>query len=225
MLFRSVPEQWLEYPQSTHPNHGFVDVGSEEYGLTVATVGLTEFEAENIEGQSLVRLTLLRSVGWLSRIDLLTRKGNGGWTIATPEAQCLGRHEFEYSIVYHQGNWRQDNTYRQCDRKIHGVHVRQLRAMQGFTITTENPLSFLSQLHSQIRVSAVKPTEDGKGIIIRLFSIADKPVSSELKLPEQVHRVYETNLKEERIRQLKTDNGLLILNLEPSQIATYKLKG
>lgn len=218
-----IPEHWLEYPQSTHPNHGFVHAGNDEYGLTVAAPGLTEYEAENVEDQTFIRLTLLRCVGWLSRSDLLTRKANGGWTIETPEAQCVGRHEFEYSIIYNQGNWRENNAYGLCDRKMHSVFIRQLRSLQGSAVNRENPLSFLSQLHPLIRISAIKPAENGEGIIMRLFSIADEPVSLELTLPEQIGRVYETNLKEERIRRVEADKGLLTLYVEPGQIITFEL--
>lgn len=219
-----IPEQWMEYPQSTHPNHGFVDTSSEEYGLSLAALGLTEFEAENIDSQTFVRLTLLRCVGWLSRTDLLTRKGNGGWTIETPDAQCLGRHEFEYSIMYHEGDWRKENTYGRCDRKIHGVYVQQLRDSQGKALSIENPLGFLSQLPAQVRLSAVKPAENGKGIIIRLFSIAEELVSASLSLPKQVLEVYEANLKEDRIKRQDISSGMLNITLEPSQIITYELE-
>lgn len=218
-----IPEQWVEYPQTTHPTHGFIDVGDEEYGLTVATLGLTEFEAENREEQSFIRLTLLRCVGWLSRTDLETRKGNGGWTIETPEAQCLGRHGFEYSLIYHTGDWRQGNSYGKCDRRTHGVRIQQLRDSHQLAVSTENPLSFLSSLPPEVRISAVKPAEHGDSVIVRLFSIADKPIYAELKLPDLVSEVYITNLKEERIQQLDIDKGILPISVEPFEIKTYEM--
>ena len=219
-----VPENWVEYPQSTHPTHGFADVGSKDYGLSLASLGLTEFEAENVDGQSFVRLTLLRCVGWLSRTDLLTRVGNGGWTIETPDAQCPGRHEFDYSILYHEGDWRQSNAYPLCDRRIHNMMVQQLRDSRGGAVCAQNPLAFLSQLPSGLRISAVKPSDQGKGILLRIFSIADRPVQAVLRLPEQITAVYETNLKEERIRQLGPNSGSLTITMEPSQIETYEFE-
>lgn len=123
----TVPEEWMEYPQTTHPTHGFADVSGKNGGVSLASEGMAEYEAENIVDQSYLNLTLLRCVGWLSRTDLLTRHGNGGWTIPTPDAQCLGRHRFSYSIVYHQGDWRQSQSYEWCERALHPARVIQLR--------------------------------------------------------------------------------------------------
>ena len=55
-------------------------------------------ECEVIEhaGRPFLALTLVRSVGWLSRRDLLTRGVGAGPDIATPEAQCLGTDVFRW---------------------------------------------------------------------------------------------------------------------------------
>lgn len=55
-------------------------------------------ECEVIEHASrpFLALTLVRSVGWLSRRDLLTRGVGAGPDIATPEAQCLGTDVFRW---------------------------------------------------------------------------------------------------------------------------------
>jgi alpha-mannosidase len=70
----------------------------------------------------------------------------------------------------------------------------------------------------------VKPSDQGKGILLRIFSIADRPVQAVLRLPEQITAVYETNLKEERIRQLEPNSGSLTITMEPSQIETYEFE-
>jgi len=44
-------------------------------------------------------VTLVRSVGWLSRRDLRTRGVGAGPDIATPGAQCLGRDEVEFRLL------------------------------------------------------------------------------------------------------------------------------
>lgn len=55
-------------------------------------------ECEVIEhaGRPCLAMTLVRSVGWLSRRDLLTRGVGAGPDIATPEAQCLGTEVFRW---------------------------------------------------------------------------------------------------------------------------------
>jgi mannosylglycerate hydrolase len=43
-------------------------------------------------------LTLVRSVGWLSRRDMVTRGVGAGPDLATPDAQCLGTQRFEFRL-------------------------------------------------------------------------------------------------------------------------------
>jgi len=96
---------WVE-PPSTNPQKSFVSVCAGRRGLAVANRGLPDHEViQDGNGHAVVALTLLRCVGWLSRPDLLARKGNGGWTLSTPGAQCPGTHVFEYSIIPHAGPW------------------------------------------------------------------------------------------------------------------------
>jgi hypothetical protein len=44
-------------------------------------------------------LTLVRSIGWLSRRDLVTRGVGAGPDLATPEAQGLGADVFEFELL------------------------------------------------------------------------------------------------------------------------------
>ena len=72
----------------------------------IANLGLPEAAALRAEdGSAVIALTLLRSVGWLSRDDLWNRQGHAGPPLATPEAQVLGLHQFNYRIIPHDGDW------------------------------------------------------------------------------------------------------------------------
>ena len=77
-----------------------VDAGDATAGATVIAKGLMEYE---IAGEpAAIALTLLRSVGDLSRNDLATRpSGHAGPPVATPAAQCIGRHRFEMAFEPH----------------------------------------------------------------------------------------------------------------------------
>lgn len=56
-----------EYPAPTQPQRAFVDVNDGQCGLAVLNRGLTEFEARPAGQNTTIALTLIRSVGWLSR--------------------------------------------------------------------------------------------------------------------------------------------------------------
>ena len=56
---------------------------------------------QGADGQQL-GVTLVRSVGWMSRRDLVTRGVGAGPDMATPGAQCLGTERFEFQIAIDQ---------------------------------------------------------------------------------------------------------------------------
>src|SRR4029077_16636785 len=86
----------LETPVRTAPAHRFVAAASGPRGL--ALVAPAFFEYEWTPGGDLL-LTLLRSVGELSRGDLPTRPGHAGWPTPTPLAQCLGPGRVDLALA------------------------------------------------------------------------------------------------------------------------------
>jgi mannosylglycerate hydrolase len=62
--------------------------------------GLQEYQVVGGVEQDTLEVTVLRSVGWLSRDDLRTRGGGAGPHLATPEGQCIGTYTFEFAIGY-----------------------------------------------------------------------------------------------------------------------------
>lgn len=216
-----IPEQWEEFPQSAMLNHGFADLGDGNCGVSLASNGIAEYEAVNREGASFLRLTLLRSVGWLSLSNLNTRKIHGGWQCETPGAQCIGGYDFAYSITYHQQGWQQAGTYAISERALHPAYLGQAFASLA---QKQNPLAFLSDLPQLIRLSAVKPSEDGNGIILRFFSLADKVIDFSLSLPEAVSAAYAVTLAEKRQEELSCPGGNLSLSVKPGKIISIELQ-
>lgn len=94
-----------EMPAATHPFTGFVaapweDAASGESGtLAVLSRGSREYEIVENCGRGELAITLFRSVGWLSRADLVSRTGHAGMDIPTPGAQEQGRLTFEYAVT------------------------------------------------------------------------------------------------------------------------------
>ncbi|UTA48300.1 hypothetical protein L1F30_01860 [Simiduia sp. 21SJ11W-1] len=62
--------------------------------------GLQELSLVPGNNQDYFSATLLRSVGWLSRRDLVTRGLGAGPDLATPGAQCLGEHGFAFALAF-----------------------------------------------------------------------------------------------------------------------------
>jgi alpha-mannosidase len=85
-----------EWPVPTAPAHRWVAAARGQRGLAVFAPGFMEYEWTRA-GDLLV--TILRSVGELSREDLASRPGNAGWPVAVPLAQSLGEETVEFGVA------------------------------------------------------------------------------------------------------------------------------
>jgi len=190
------PEDYKEMPMGTYPQKTFVDVNDGQVGLLVANRGLPEFEVLDGEGGVTIALTLLRCVGWLSRDDFRTRRGHAGPMIATPEAQCPGRHVLEYALVPHAGTW--SGVFPQAH-----AFAAPLRAEPAAVQAGPLPLaqSFVEVSPSSLVVSAIKQPERGAGLIVRCWNTAETPVEGRVRLCWPFARASRVNLNEEEISQ------------------------
>ncbi|MGD2205389.1 MAG: glycoside hydrolase family 38 C-terminal domain-containing protein [Anaerolineae bacterium] len=220
---------WAEQPACTHPQRTFVDVTDGEHGVLLANRGLPEYQVlpgqDDAPGVTLA-LTLLRSTGWLSRGDLPNRDGHAGPAYPTPEAQCrsteltgsLGKHTFRYALAPHTGN------YQTAYREAHAFNA-PLRAV--CTDAHDGPLpasgSFVTVTPAAVVLSALKPPEEGVGLILRVYNSAPVPVKAQLKLWRPFHKASLTRMDEQSTGQpLATETDTLRLALRAKEIATVR---
>ena len=162
LLERSVAraggEGWNEPPTATHHTLGVVASGT----LALFARGLPEYEVVPTEQGLTVALTLLRCVGWLSRHDLDTRPGHAGPSIATPEAQCLGRHVFEYALSLRADRCSESDLVRDAQDYRYGFVVAPVACPD-----VEPPLRVDG---TGFCFAALKQAEDGGGFVLRLYN-------------------------------------------------------
>jgi mannosylglycerate hydrolase len=101
-----------ELPLPTFPAYGFVDAG----GVAVLLDHVLEYEL--VEGRELA-LTLLRSIGVISRADHPYRESPAGPELAIPDAQCRGPWSVGFALFPHSGAWREAGVLRQLERYRH----------------------------------------------------------------------------------------------------------
>jgi mannosylglycerate hydrolase len=205
---------WIEIPSPTMPTAGVVMV--EGAGLAVVGKGLNEYEV-TMEGE--IYLTLLRAVGWLSRNDLQTRKDHAGPPYETPEAQCLGRHVFEYAILPYGGGGDEAQAVLEAQRFFQppqGVEIEEARIKKGRG-------SFFQIEPPGMIVSTLKLAESGEALILRVYNLLAKPVDGKLKLGFELGKAYEANLDEEDSRALEINDSVLPFHARGREIKTFKL--
>ena len=212
---------WEENPSPTYPQQSFVDISDDKRGLTIANQGLPEYEVKD-DSERTIALTLLRSVGWLSRDDLLTRKGHAGVpSISTPEAQCIGRYYFNYSIIPHLGTWRSAKTYQQANQ-----YNVPLKIVQTGKHTGELPkeLTFITINPDNLIISAIKKAENNDSLIVRFYNILDEEVTAKIKAYKRIKRAKLVNLNEEINEKLKvTSEGTLNFPVGRKKVITVEI--
>lgn len=211
---------WVE-PPSTSPQKSFVGLCSGERGLAVANRGLPDHEVIlDDAGNAVIALTLLRCVGWLSRPDLLARKGNGGWTLPTPGAQCLGTHVFEYCILPHAGSWQEAGVM----ALAHQFAVPPLVFSLGEGGRSPGESRSLVQVdRREIVLSALKKAENGDGCILRLWNASGQTVAASVRFARPVRSMHRTDLAERRGETVSGRNGAFAVEFPPWKIVTLEV--
>jgi alpha-mannosidase len=190
---------WVEDPRPEMPQRAFVDISDGEAGLMVANRGLPEVEVrQNADGLGEIAITLFRCVEWLSRDDLRTCDGHAGPGLHTPGAQMPGESRFEYSIIPHSGCW--DDA--------HSLAYNFQTPFRAVNTGTHDGIlspkdSFLNISHGSFAISAVKKTEDGRGILVRGYNLTSDPIDVSLDPWVPFRKAEMVNLAEERLRKLK----------------------
>ncbi len=218
-----------ETPVNAAPLQSFVDAGDAARGMTVLSEGLMEYEVLPAGADTAaIALTVLRAVGWLSREDLATRRGNAGPSLETPGAQCLGTHEFRFAFVPRAEPPSEGEL---CDLG------RRFLAPPSVVVGTNGPKgnpplgrrhSFLAldgEPRGAVALSALKKADDRDSVILRVFNPGDRPVETQVNSDRALSGAHRTNLREQRQMSVPVKDGRARLTLGARKIATLELEG
>jgi alpha-mannosidase len=202
----------IELP--TYPMWSFTDVSDGQAGLALIADGLHEYEVLPGNRPELA-LTLLRSVGWLSREDLTTRTGHAGPEMETPGAQVLGGHRLHYSLYFHQGDWERGGVWRMAESTL-----TPMVAGHGPAVTTPAPRIELAP--DTIQMTALRPHPDGYEL--RVLNASDAPGEASIQLEPQPADVTSITLAGDLRESLALTDGVARLSLPAWGIATLRVR-
>ncbi|MBI4728613.1 MAG: alpha-mannosidase [Acidobacteria bacterium] len=204
-----------ERPLATFPCRRWVDASGGRMGLAVLHRGTPEFEL----GRALA-VTLLRSVGWLSRQGMRYRPGPAGPALATPGAQCLGPHVFDLAIYPHEGDWRAGEVHRAAEAYLYEPWSLSVPPHSG-----DLPVSGagLEIEPSCVQLSAL--SREGSGVLCRVWNASPEPVRALLRPGPLLAAARATlvDLAGAAIAPLDVTGGVVALPLRAWQIATVRL--
>lgn len=170
-----------EKPSATFPQKTFAAFEADGTGVAVFNRGLQEGEVVTTrEGEQAYALTLLRSVGWLSRGDLASRRGGAGPMIATPDAQLPGPHVFEYALTTYRGTWAAAGIQSQAHAFAYPPLAWATNAHEG-SVGPSLPLAVIPD--SRVVPSALHRSDADGVPILRVYNASDDPLEATVSVP------------------------------------------
>lgn len=159
----------MEQPPPTDPLHRYVTLCTDAAGATLFSDGLAEYEATD---EGVVFVTLVRSVGELSRNDLPERPGHAGWPTSTPEAQCHGPFAAELAVMLHGP--RDTTTIDLIERTADDVLLPLTGATLRSALTRPDAIAGVTLDGVGLACSAVKDSEAGGWLVLRCVNLTDE---------------------------------------------------
>jgi alpha-mannosidase len=189
--------------------HRFVDVSEHDYGVSLLNDCKYGYDVQG----STIRLSLLRAPKW-------------------PDATAdLGEHEFTYSLYPHRGDWRSAHTLRKAMELNQQSFVSAAYGIgneEGTTVRANDLIGSgtLAEFNSNhVIVDTIKPTEDGKGCVIRLYESAGGREKVSLTWKKRTYvSAWLSNALEDELEELEADNNrTLHLQFAPFEIKSIRL--
>ncbi|MCD6356160.1 MAG: hypothetical protein J7L66_02645 [Anaerolineaceae bacterium] len=215
-------DNWVEQPLALYPQQNFVDVNDRKKGLAVLNRNLTEYEVLD-NNQSIIAVTLFRSVGAMGRPDLVVRPGRAsGLEVQTPNALLHGVMEFDYAVFPHSG-----------DYEAAAVCANDFNAPMT-VIQTDRHAGNENKAASSIEVSptcliftCLKKAERENALILRLYNgSTGKVENGRIRLGKNFDNLEIVNLNEQALKgkKLKTNQGFWQLpTIKSNQILSLKI--
>ena len=201
-----------EIPSGTFPSIEWIDFSNKEQdiGVTLAHFGIPSHEIRD----NSIYLTLLRGV------ETLSADGTKGPCIATPDAAEKRPYTFKYSLIPHNGDWRDASSYKEgisfnmkptaihVSKKEHQIWNDKLRESDpaGTLVDTNLPngFSFLSISPKNVILSTLKLPQhssinsNSKGVILRVYETEGKTVTADIKFQYPIKSAAYVNLMEDK---------------------------
>ena len=239
------PAKKVYPPYTTQHQKRFAVLTDGLRGFGVINDGMPEFEVLCEPGRRTFALTLFRSVGWLSRHDLVTRPGLVGPEVFTPDAQCLRTMEFRYAIMGCKGGWdavllealhhNVNVIATRCD--IHSGTDPRHRSVAGRDPYIQAPpregvpregdlpevCSFVDLGNERLVLSAAKKCDHRDTFIVRFYNPGATGVTGALRSALPIQEAHEVTLNEVRKHPMSMVDGAVPFECGPYKIMTVEL--
>jgi alpha-mannosidase len=179
------------------PAQRWADLSEAGYGVSLLNDSRYGYDVKD----NVLRLTLLRSTTW-----------------PDPEAD-RGQHEFTYSLLPHRGGWTDGETV----RRAWELNVPARSVPVGRAAGAPRSRSFLSLEGAPAVLETLKPAEDGRGLILRVYESHGSRGEVSVLLDGALKQVLECNHVEEDGSPIPLSPGGFRFPIRPFQIRSFRL--
>ncbi len=134
------------------------------------------------------------------------------------ETADIERHKFTYSLLPHEGDWKEGRT---VDESFN-INVPMRVADHGKQGET---YSFMNVDKNNVVLETIKKAEDGNGVIVRIYEVENKRTKVRLNTAITVHKAVETDMLENEIySNLKViDEHNIEFEIKPYEVKTIRI--
>ena len=224
-------EKWHQPPTRLLPFREWLAVQDQNGGLCIAVKGMYDYEAEQnpLTACPEIFITLLRGIALMGRLNTMQRRGDASSAVATPGAQCLGVHNFEWSYIPYKPEDSEKAPFLGLAQSFlyppvsHAVRSRPGSFAASPAENKTCRFEGITWNESNIQFSAFKRSFDGDGYIFRVFENQGKAVDLKLSIPNFTE-AYLCDLDEKPGEAVRIQNKSVLINVKPYKIITVKLK-
>ena len=200
-----------ETPLPTFPARGFVAAG----GAAVLLDHVTEYEVVS-EGRELA-LTVVRSVGLISRNANPSRLEPAGPEVAVPGAQCLGPATAAMAVLPYRGSWAGAGVLEQMERYQHDLVTAAGRGAEG-------PLESVTGLEVGGGAGTALSSLRRRDGWLELRLVREHPAAGTATVSGSFAQARACDLLGRPDQPLPADGGTLSIDLGPWEIRTVQLR-
>ncbi len=181
---------WIERPSGVFPSLDWIDYSGNEEEIECAKIGISVMHRgippHEVRDNS-IYLTLLRS------IMVLSADGIMGPCIPTPDAAEMIPYTFRYSVLPHEGSWREIGTYKRAmefNMPLMAIHLGESEVLQH--IIKENIVD------SKVSVDRLQNYQHSflevqpRNVILSTLKLDERDVDDKNDNRSLIVRIYET---------------------------------
>lgn len=193
------------------PQLGWIDLPGDGASLAIVAPGTPHYD---IQPDGTCRVNLLRTFANLI----------GGWEpmCPMPEGQCLGKQRFQFALYPHTGDHVTAQVEAVSQTAALGPYPIVGQALPGSLLQD----SVITTSPAALRVTALKPADEGDGLVLRVLNDSDQPAEATVRVNLPVSRIVEADVLEQPVpgsRLRQAGGNAVSLRMQPYEFVTLLL--